>query len=164
MAGDHQFAVMPPSITSSLPVTHEASSEAVETARRNIGRRSEPAQRGRLQVSSVLRLWACGVSFLVRDHVAAQDTALFSPCNNSRDRSKARVQVFESSLARRFGAFDSLPLITIAIACRISKKPGDCAVEIAFVRQDRGSATWALGSTSLRLRLSRIFTGYNPGG
>jgi hypothetical protein len=25
---DHQFAVMPPSITSSLPVTHEASSEA----------------------------------------------------------------------------------------------------------------------------------------
>ena len=25
---DHQFAVMPPSITSSLPVTHDASSEA----------------------------------------------------------------------------------------------------------------------------------------
>ena len=25
---NHQFAVMPPSITSSLPVTHEASSEA----------------------------------------------------------------------------------------------------------------------------------------
>jgi hypothetical protein len=28
LASDHQFAVMPPSITSSLPVTHEASSEA----------------------------------------------------------------------------------------------------------------------------------------